>query len=68
MSAQHCEEPGCTGEIEDGYCNVCGTPRAERRTGASRRQPVRIGIRRRLRHEHLDASCRARRSARRAPA
>ena len=26
VSAQHCEEPGCTGEIEDGYCNVCGTP------------------------------------------
>ncbi len=22
----HCQEPGCTGEIEDGYCNVCGAP------------------------------------------
>ena len=21
-----CEEPGCTGDIEDGYCNVCGAP------------------------------------------
>jgi len=21
-----CTEPGCTGVIEDGYCNVCGTP------------------------------------------
>ena len=20
----HCARPGCTGEIEDGYCNVCG--------------------------------------------
>ncbi len=26
MSGQHCAEPGCTGEIEDGYCNVCGSP------------------------------------------
>ena len=26
MTAQHCAEPGCTGEIEDGYCNVCGAP------------------------------------------
>ena len=23
-----CTQPGCTGEIEDGYCNVCGTPAA----------------------------------------
>lgn len=21
-----CTQPGCTGEIEDGYCNVCGAP------------------------------------------
>jgi serine/threonine-protein kinase PknG len=21
-----CAQPGCTGEIEDGYCNVCGSP------------------------------------------
>jgi serine/threonine-protein kinase PknG len=21
-----CMQPGCTGEIEDGYCNVCGSP------------------------------------------
>jgi len=21
-----CTQPGCTGEIEDGYCNVCGSP------------------------------------------
>ena len=26
MSAEQCQEPGCAGEIEDGYCNVCGTP------------------------------------------
>ena len=26
MTAQRCVEPGCTGEIEDGYCNVCGSP------------------------------------------
>ncbi len=23
---QRCSVPGCTGVIEDGYCNVCGTP------------------------------------------
>ncbi|KQO08741.1 serine/threonine protein kinase [Agreia sp. Leaf244] len=23
---QHCQQPGCTGVIEDGYCNVCGSP------------------------------------------
>jgi serine/threonine-protein kinase PknG len=23
---EHCSVPGCTGVIEDGYCNVCGTP------------------------------------------
>ena len=21
-----CTQPGCTGTIEDGYCNVCGAP------------------------------------------
>jgi serine/threonine-protein kinase PknG len=21
-----CRQPGCTGRIEDGYCNVCGSP------------------------------------------
>jgi serine/threonine-protein kinase PknG len=26
MSMEQCTEPGCTGFIEDGYCNVCGTP------------------------------------------
>jgi serine/threonine-protein kinase PknG len=26
MAEGHCQEPGCTGEYEDGYCNVCGTP------------------------------------------
>jgi serine/threonine-protein kinase PknG len=24
-NGQQCQEPGCTGTIEDGYCNVCGT-------------------------------------------
>jgi serine/threonine-protein kinase PknG len=24
----NCTQPGCTGQIEDGYCNVCGTPAA----------------------------------------
>ncbi|MEI2733122.1 MAG: tetratricopeptide repeat protein [Dermatophilaceae bacterium] len=28
MSATRCAEPGCTGTILDGYCDVCGTPAA----------------------------------------
>ena len=28
MSAQRCTQPGCTGTILDGYCDVCGTPAA----------------------------------------
>ena len=27
---QRCTVPGCTGTIEDGYCNVCGTPAGAR--------------------------------------
>jgi serine/threonine-protein kinase PknG len=26
VTLEHCAEPGCTGQIEDGYCNVCGMP------------------------------------------
>lgn len=26
MSTISCTQPGCTGTIEDGYCNVCGSP------------------------------------------
>ncbi len=26
MSDQPCRQPGCTGTIQDGYCDVCGTP------------------------------------------
>ena len=26
MSTEACTQPGCTGLIEDGYCNVCGMP------------------------------------------
>src|SRR3954471_9878286 len=26
QGTQRCSVPGCTGVIEDGYCNVCGTP------------------------------------------
>ena len=26
MSAQRCTQPGCTGTIQDGYCDVCGSP------------------------------------------
>lgn len=25
-AAQRCTEPGCTGTIQDGYCDVCGAP------------------------------------------
>lgn len=30
MSEQRCTQPGCTGTIEDGYCNLCGAPAAAR--------------------------------------
>jgi serine/threonine-protein kinase PknG len=26
MTATRCGQPGCNGTIEDGYCNVCGSP------------------------------------------
>ena len=26
MSVEMCSQAGCTGQIEDGYCNVCGSP------------------------------------------
>jgi serine/threonine-protein kinase PknG len=26
MTAQPCTQPGCTGTIQDGYCDVCGAP------------------------------------------
>ena len=26
MTAQACTQPGCPGTIQDGYCDVCGTP------------------------------------------
>ncbi|MCF4119738.1 serine/threonine-protein kinase PknG [Antribacter sp. KLBMP9083] len=35
MTTQACAEPGCTGTIEDGYCNVCGTPAAPSGGGAT---------------------------------
>jgi len=28
VTAIACTQPGCTGQIEDGYCNVCGSPAA----------------------------------------
>ncbi|HRW17764.1 MAG TPA: tetratricopeptide repeat protein [Dermatophilaceae bacterium] len=35
MTAATCQEPGCTGTIVDGYCDVCGTPGAGGGTGAA---------------------------------
>jgi serine/threonine-protein kinase PknG len=29
VAAERCLRPGCSGEIEDGYCNVCGMAQAE---------------------------------------
>jgi serine/threonine-protein kinase PknG len=26
VTLEPCRQPGCTGQIEDGYCNVCGMP------------------------------------------
>ncbi len=34
MSAATCTQPGCTGTVEDGYCNVCGSPAAAGRSAA----------------------------------
>jgi serine/threonine-protein kinase PknG len=33
--AQGCAEPGCTGAIEDGYCNFCGSPAGAGSSGTS---------------------------------
>jgi len=33
--SQRCTQPGCTGTILDGYCDVCGTPAASGGGGAS---------------------------------
>jgi serine/threonine-protein kinase PknG len=30
-----CEQPGCTGTIVDGYCDVCGMPPSELATVAT---------------------------------
>jgi serine/threonine-protein kinase PknG len=35
VTLEACTQPGCTGEIEDGYCNVCGMPASAAATGAS---------------------------------
>ncbi len=35
MTLEACTQPGCTGQIEDGYCNVCGMPASAAATGAS---------------------------------
>jgi serine/threonine-protein kinase PknG len=35
VTGQHCTQPGCSGEIEDGYCNVCGAPVEPHPTRAS---------------------------------
>jgi serine/threonine-protein kinase PknG len=32
---QKCRQPGCTGFIEDGYCNVCGSPAGSGPDGGS---------------------------------
>ena len=50
VSEGHCQQPGCTGEIEDGYCNVCGTPGDAHPATCPGRQ---AGALRQLRH--LDA-------------
>lgn len=33
-AALRCGEPGCSGVVEDGYCNVCGTPAPTPGSGA----------------------------------
>ncbi len=34
-AAGRCTQPGCTGSILDGYCDVCGAPAADGQTGAT---------------------------------
>lgn len=38
-----CTQPGCAGEIVDGYCNVCGMAPRNRPTAASHAQPPATG-------------------------
>jgi serine/threonine-protein kinase PknG len=35
MTLDPCTQPGCTGQIEDGYCNVCGMPADAAATGVT---------------------------------
>lgn len=35
MTTMRCIEPGCTGEIQDGYCNVCGIRAPEQGSAAT---------------------------------
>ena len=60
-----CTQPGCTGQIEDGYCNVCGMPADAAASASASTRDGRARRRRRARASR--PSCRARRSARRAP-
>ena len=32
MSNQPCQQPGCSGAVVDGYCDVCGMPPASSAT------------------------------------
>ena len=71
-----CTQPGCTGSIEDGYCNVCGmppeapapnarSPASARSASPRQRRPRRVRCTRP--HGHVGAARRRRRSVRRAP-
>lgn len=39
-AAERCAEYGCTGVIEDGYCNVCGTPAGQKGPAARSVDPA----------------------------
>ena len=62
MTLEACTQPGCTGQIEDGYCNVCGMP--GRRQRGRRRRSVRRPSGK-PQPARSPPSCRARRSVRR---
>ena len=40
MTLAPCTQPGCTGQIEDGYCNVCGMPADAGPVGAPESGPT----------------------------
>ena len=45
MTGERCSDPSCPGEIEDGWCNVCGSPAGAVASPASAGMSVPLGTR-----------------------